>query len=57
VLEFANAGYAYLTLLIAVPAVIIALTAKTARELILVLQLTSFTGLGYALLLSWAIAF
>jgi 1,4-dihydroxy-2-naphthoate octaprenyltransferase len=56
-LEFANAGYAYLTLLIAVPAVIIALTAKTARELILVLQLTSFTGLGYALLLSWAIAF
>jgi 1,4-dihydroxy-2-naphthoate octaprenyltransferase len=57
VLEFVNAGYAYLTLLLAIPAVIIALTAKTARELILVLQLTSFTGLAYALLLSWAIAF
>ena len=57
VLEFANAAYTYGTLLIAIPAVIIALTAKTARELILVLQLTSFTGLLYALLLSLAIAF
>jgi 1,4-dihydroxy-2-naphthoate octaprenyltransferase len=57
VLEFANAVYTYATLLIAIPAVIIALTAKTARELILVLQLTSFTGLLYALLLSLAIAF
>jgi 1,4-dihydroxy-2-naphthoate octaprenyltransferase len=57
VLEFANAVYAYATLLIAIPAVIIALTAKTPRELILVLQLTSFTGLLYALLLSLAIAF
>jgi 1,4-dihydroxy-2-naphthoate octaprenyltransferase len=57
VLEFQNAGFAYATLLLAVPAVIIALTAKTAKELILVLQLTSFTGLAYALLLAWAIAF
>ncbi|WP_188510538.1 1,4-dihydroxy-2-naphthoate polyprenyltransferase [Conyzicola nivalis] len=57
VLEFANAAYVYATLLIAIPAVIIALTAKTAAELILVLKLTSFTGLLYALLLSWAIAF
>jgi len=57
VLEFQNAGFAYATLLLAIPAVIIALTAKTAKELILVLQLTSFTGLAYALLLSWAIAF
>ena len=57
VLEFVNAGFAYATLLLAIPAVIIALTAKTPRELILVLQLTSFTGLAYALLLSWAIAF
>jgi len=57
VLEFANAVYTYATLLIAIPAVIIALTAKTPRELILVLQLTSFTGLLYALLLSLAIAF
>ena len=57
VLEFSNAAFAYATLLLAIPAVIIALTAKTPRELILVLQLTSFTGLAYALLLSWAIAF
>jgi 1,4-dihydroxy-2-naphthoate octaprenyltransferase len=56
-LVFANAGFVYLTLLVAVPAVIIALTAKTPKELILVLQLTSLTGLLYALLLSWAIAF
>ena len=56
-IAFANAGYVYLTLLLAVPAVIIALTAKTPRELILVLQLTSFTGLLYALTLGWAIAF
>jgi len=56
-LVFANAGFVYLTLLAAVPAVIIALTAKTPKELILVLQLTSLTGLLYALLLSWAIAF
>jgi 1,4-dihydroxy-2-naphthoate octaprenyltransferase len=57
VLEFANAAYVYATLLIAIPAVIIALTAKTARELILVLKLTSFAGLLYGLLLSLAIAF
>jgi len=56
-LLFPNAAYVYLTLLIAVPAVIIALTAKTAKELILVLQLTSFTGLLYAVSLAWAIAF
>jgi 1,4-dihydroxy-2-naphthoate octaprenyltransferase len=57
VLVYLNAGYVYLTLLIAVPAVIIALTATTAKELILVLKLTSLTGLLYGLALSWAIAF
>jgi 1,4-dihydroxy-2-naphthoate octaprenyltransferase len=56
-LEFVNAYIVYATLLIALPAVIIALTAKTAKELILVLQLTSFAGLAYGLILSWAIAF
>ena len=34
-----------------IPAVIITLTARTARELILVLQLTSFAALGYGVLL------
>ena len=57
VLVFPNAAFVYQTLLVAVPAVIIALTAKTPKELILVLQLTSLTGLLYALLLAWAIAF
>ena len=56
-IEFVSASYVYLTLLAAVPAVIIALTAKTPKELILVLQLTSLTGLAYALTLGWAIAF
>jgi 1,4-dihydroxy-2-naphthoate octaprenyltransferase len=56
-LAYLNAGYVYLTLLVAIPAVIIALTATTAKELILVLKLTSLTGLLYGLALSWAIAF
>jgi 1,4-dihydroxy-2-naphthoate octaprenyltransferase len=56
-LEFVNAVYVFGALLIAIPAVIIALTAKTAKELILVLQLTSLTGLVYGLALGWAIAF
>jgi 1,4-dihydroxy-2-naphthoate octaprenyltransferase len=55
-LEFQNAGYVYGTLLLAVPAVVIALTAKTPPELILALKLASFTGLLYGLGLAWAIA-
>ncbi|MCU1542436.1 MAG: 1,4-dihydroxy-2-naphthoate polyprenyltransferase [Microbacteriaceae bacterium] len=57
VLVYGNALFVYGTLLIAIPAIVIALTAKTPRELILVLQLTSLTGLLYGLALSWAIAF
>jgi 1,4-dihydroxy-2-naphthoate octaprenyltransferase len=34
------------------PATLIVLTAKTAKELILVLKLTSFASLAYALLLT-----
>lgn len=40
-----------------IPAVIITITARTARELILVLQLTSFAALGYGVLLGIAFAF
>ncbi|MCU1425354.1 MAG: 1,4-dihydroxy-2-naphthoate polyprenyltransferase [Microbacteriaceae bacterium] len=57
VLVYPNAGYVYLTLLIALPAVLIALMARSAPELILVLKLTSMAGLLYGLTLSWAIAF
>ena len=39
----------FLTLLLVVPATVIVLTAKTAKELILVLKLTSFAALAYAL--------
>jgi 1,4-dihydroxy-2-naphthoate octaprenyltransferase len=57
VLEYENAYYAYAALLLALPAVLITLTAKTPGELILALKLTSFTGLVYGLVLAWAIAF
>ncbi|GAA1314555.1 1,4-dihydroxy-2-naphthoate polyprenyltransferase [Leucobacter albus] len=40
-----------------IPAIIITLTARTARELILVLQLTSFAALGYGVLLGIAFGF
>lgn len=42
----------FLTLLLVVPATVIVLTAKTAKELILVLKLTSFAALAYALSLA-----
>jgi len=42
----------FLTLLLVVPATVIVLTAKTAQELILVLKLTSFAALAYALSLA-----
>ncbi|MGV8970310.1 MAG: 1,4-dihydroxy-2-naphthoate polyprenyltransferase [Microbacteriaceae bacterium] len=56
-LLYINANYAYLTLFIAIPAVIIASTAKTAKEFVLALQLTSLAALAYALVLSLAIIF
>ncbi len=47
----------FFALLLAIPACIIVLTAKTSRELILALQLTSFTGLAVALALGAGYAF
>lgn len=47
----------WFVLLLAIPASIITLTAKTARELILVLQLTSLAALAYGVLLGIAFAF
>ncbi len=52
-----DAWYAFFTLLIAVPAAIIAITARTPRELIVVLRLSALCSLAYALILGWAIAF
>jgi 1,4-dihydroxy-2-naphthoate octaprenyltransferase len=46
-----------LVLLLALPAALIAFTGRTGRELVLSLQLTSFTALAYAAVLFVALAF
>jgi len=56
-LLYLNAPYVFLTLFIAIPAVIITSTAKTPREYVLALQLASLTALVFGLSLAWAIAF
>ncbi|MEO6310350.1 MAG: 1,4-dihydroxy-2-naphthoate polyprenyltransferase [Leifsonia sp.] len=48
--------FTYFTLLLALPACLITVTAKTSKELILALKLTSFTALGFGLLLGAAFA-
>ncbi len=47
----------WFVLLVVAPAILIVLTAKTPRELILVLQLTSLAALAYGVLLGIAFAF
>ncbi|NEN08025.1 1,4-dihydroxy-2-naphthoate polyprenyltransferase [Diaminobutyricibacter tongyongensis] len=54
---YPGAWLGFFALLLALPACIIVLTAKTSRELILALQLTSFTGLAIAVALGAAYAF
>jgi 1,4-dihydroxy-2-naphthoate octaprenyltransferase len=56
-LIYTYAEYVYFTLLIAGPAILIVLTAKTAKEFILALRLTSATALLFGLGLGAAIAF
>lgn len=56
-LLFVLAKYVFFALLIAVPAAIIAATAKTAGEFLLVLKLASITSLVFALGLGAAIVF
>lgn len=46
----------YLVLFMVLPSCLIMLTAKTPKELILVLQLTSFATLAYAILTAWGFA-
>ncbi len=48
--------FAYASLLLIAPATLILLTAKTPKELILVLKLTSFAGLVYGALLGYGLA-
>jgi 1,4-dihydroxy-2-naphthoate octaprenyltransferase len=57
VLLYANAPYTYFALFLALPAALIGLTGKTPPELIVALQLTSFTALVFAIGLGWALAF
>jgi 1,4-dihydroxy-2-naphthoate octaprenyltransferase len=57
VLLYSNAPYTYFVLILAIPAVLIGLTGKTPGELVLALQLTSFTALAFAVGLGWALAF
>jgi 1,4-dihydroxy-2-naphthoate octaprenyltransferase len=56
-LLYPNAPYAYLTMFIAIPVVLIVSTAKKTVEFVLALQLASVTALLFALTLAWAIAF
>ncbi|MBC7443218.1 MAG: 1,4-dihydroxy-2-naphthoate polyprenyltransferase [Ramlibacter sp.] len=50
------AGFTFFVLLLALPAAVITVTAKTSAELILVLKLTSFSALAYGVLLGLAFA-
>ncbi|MFC4244259.1 1,4-dihydroxy-2-naphthoate polyprenyltransferase [Gryllotalpicola reticulitermitis] len=54
-LVYPIAWLGFLVLLLAVPAAIIAMTGRTGRELVLSLQLTSFTALAFAVILGIAL--
>lgn len=57
VLFYENAYFVYFDLLLAVPAIIIVLTAKTSKEFLLVLKLSSLTALVFGVGLAITIAF
>jgi 1,4-dihydroxy-2-naphthoate octaprenyltransferase len=52
-----NAWWTYFALCLAIPAVLITSTAKTAPEYVLALKLSVWTSLGFAGTLAWALAF
>lgn len=56
-LLYEHAYYVYFALLLAIPAAIIVLTAKTPKEFLLALKLTSLTAFVYGVGLALAIAF
>ena len=53
---YTGTGFVFFTLLLALPAIVITATARTAKELILVLSLTSVTALVWAIGTAAAIA-
>lgn len=57
VLFYENAYFVYFALLLAIPATIIALTAKTPKEFLLVLKLSSLTAFVFGVGLAVTIAF
>lgn len=57
VLIYMNSYLVYFTLLLAVPAAIIVLTAKAPKEFLLALKLTSLTALVFGVWLAYTIAF
>jgi 1,4-dihydroxy-2-naphthoate octaprenyltransferase len=57
VLTYEHAYFVYFTLLLAIPAAVIVLTAKTSREFLLALKLSSLTALIYGVWLAVTIAF
>jgi 1,4-dihydroxy-2-naphthoate octaprenyltransferase len=52
-----NAWWAYFALCLALPAVLITATAKTAPEYVLALKLSVWTSLVYGLIVAWSLAF
>lgn len=56
-LFYPAAPLTFFALLMAIPACLITVTAKTSAELVLALKLASFTGLAYGILLAAAFAF
>lgn len=54
---FPNTLLGYAAGLLVLPITLIASTAKTPRELILVLKLTSYTALVYAVMVAWSLNF
>lgn len=56
-LFYPNAGYVYLALIAAAPAILIAVTAKTGREFVYVMRLSILTATAFGLGLAAAIAF
>lgn len=55
VLLYPATFFAYATLFFTIPVTLILLTAKTPRELMLVLKLVSLNALGYAMFLCWGL--
>ncbi len=57
VLTLATTGYAFFALCLTLPAILITWTAKTPAEHVLVLKLTVWSSLVYAIIIAWIIAF